>query len=345
MTWVPLLLADKSPSLRVLVLRNLLNRPEEDPEIVELIKLREGDALVRPLLNLQKERGSWKQIDHAGHTIGGSVRATSAALMRLGYLGFTKENPAIAKGAEFLFSKQRGDGSWPLPERVTDTYGGKGPYTMTPIQTSIPLLALAMCGYADDARAEEAYEWLIQHRLEDGAWPAGMVKDVFVRIAGYRRLPHSKWGCRTSTTQSLMCLAYHPSRRRSDIARDALNLLLGRETRERFHLGFNVARYIGYEQHKGGLTYHARFDPALVLSLCSQIGADRNDGRVDDLVKWIQEQQGEYGLWEYSPQPAASRWISYDILVSLNSIDSSTEWISTKPRQPFAAYPKKKRRF
>jgi len=75
------------------------------------------------------------------------------------------------------------------------------------------------------------------------------------------------------------------------------------------------------------------------------IGANRDDVRVDDLVKWIQEQQGEYGLWEYVPQPSASRWVTYDILKSLTFVDSSTEWISTKPRIPFAPYPKKTRRF
>jgi hypothetical protein len=329
----------------MLVLRNLLKRPEDDAGAVELRTLRNEDPIVRSLLSLQNERGGWKQLDHAGHSIGGSVRATSAALMRLGYLGFTMEDVFVKKAAEFLFSKQQKDGSWPLPERVSDDYGGKGPYTMTPIQTSVPLLGLVMCGYADDSRSELAYEWLMQHRLEEGAWPAGKVKDVFVNIAGYRRLPHSKWGCRTNTTQSLMCLAYHPKRNSSDAARDALNLLLGRETRERSHLGYNVARYIGYEPHRGGLTYHARFDPGLVLSLCSMIGADRNDPRVDDLVRWIQEQQGEYGLWEYTPQPSVSRWITYDILKSLTTVDESTEWISTKPRTPFTPYPKKTRRF
>ena len=32
--WAPLLLADPSPSLRLLVLRELLNRPESDPEVL-----------------------------------------------------------------------------------------------------------------------------------------------------------------------------------------------------------------------------------------------------------------------------------------------------------------------
>jgi len=345
MTWVPLLLADKSPNLRYLVLTGLLSRTHEDEEVRELIELREEDLLVSSLLSLQMERGNWKDLDQAGFTIGGSVRATTVALMRFGYLGFDKNHNAVKKAAEYLFSKQRKDGSWPLPERVSDYEFTKGPYTMTPVQTSIPLLGLVMCGYSDDPRVEHAFEWLIEKRNEDGTWPAGKVDEVYVRIAGYRRLPHSQWGCRTNTTQTLLCFAHHPTRRKSPEARQALDHILGRETRERDNLGFNVARYIGVEPHRGALTYHAKFDPALILSICSKVGANRSDPRVEDLIKWILEQQGHYGLWEYSPHPEVSRWVTFDILRSLSAIDNTTDWISTKQRKHFAAYPSRKKRF
>ncbi|MHA3963790.1 MAG: hypothetical protein AM325_009635 [Candidatus Thorarchaeota archaeon SMTZ1-45] len=345
MTWVPLLLADRSPSLRYLVLTELLGRNSDDNEAKELVKLREEDPIITSLLNLQKESGKWRELDQAGYTIGGAIRATTAALMRLGYLGLNNDHPAIKRGVEYIFSKQRKDGSWPLPERVADYEYTRGPYTMSPVQTSIPLLGLVMCGYGEDSRSERAFEWLLNVRLEDGTWPAGKVKDVFVGIAGYRRLPYSQWGCRTNTTQSLLCFAYHPKRNNSTEAREALDHLLGRETRDRNNLGFNVARYIGVEPHRGGLTYHAKFDPSLVLDICSRVGANREDPRVDELVKWILEQQGQYGLWEYSSHPEVSRWVSFDILRSLRNIDASTEWFSTKQRKHFTPYPKRRSRF
>ena len=37
MTWIPLLLGDSSPSLRLLVLKELLNKGEDDNEVQELI--------------------------------------------------------------------------------------------------------------------------------------------------------------------------------------------------------------------------------------------------------------------------------------------------------------------
>lgn len=345
MTWIPLLLADRSPSLRYLVLTELMGQEADDKEVQELAASRSRDSLVSDLLSLQREGGNWKELDQAGYTIGGSIRATSAALMRLGYLGMGRENPAIKRGSEYLFSKQRKNGSWPLPERLSDFEFTRGPYTMSPVQTSIPLLGLVMCGYGEDPRSERAFDWLIDKRLEDGTWPAGKVDDVFVRIAGYRRLSHSQWGCRTNTTQSLMCLAHHPTRKHSTEARQALDHLLGRETRDRNNLGFNVARYIGFEPHRGGLTYHAKFDPALLLDLCSRVGANRSDPRVEELVQWTLDQQGEYGLWDYTPHPEASRWISFDILRSLRNIDDSIDWITTKQRRKFSPYPKTAKRF
>ncbi|MFW9806812.1 MAG: hypothetical protein ACFFFK_08795, partial [Candidatus Thorarchaeota archaeon] len=226
MTWVPLLLADRSPSLRYLVLTDLLAREMDDSEVQELEGLRNDDPLITLLLSLQKEGGNWKDLDLAGYTIGGSIRATTAALMRLGYLGLKSDHPAIQRGAEYLYSKQRSDGSWPLPERVSDFEYDRGPYTMTPVQTSIPLLGLVMCGYGEDQRSELAFEWLLERMNDDGTWPAGKVNEVFVRIAGYRRLPHSQWGCRTNTTQALLCFANHPKRKTSSAAQRALDHLL-----------------------------------------------------------------------------------------------------------------------
>ena len=61
MTWLPLLLADPSPCLRWLVLRELLARPEDDPEVQELAALREDDPLVAPLWAAQEDDGAWRR--------------------------------------------------------------------------------------------------------------------------------------------------------------------------------------------------------------------------------------------------------------------------------------------
>ena len=344
MTWAALLLADPSPCLRWLVLRDLLRRPEHDPEMCELTPLREGDPLVADLVARQAEDGSW-----AGLGVGaqaGALASTALALTRLGYLGFGPEFPAVAHGAAYLLARQQPDGSWPLATmRDGEDEGDREGYTMQPLQTAQPLRALAACGYARDPRSERAYEWLLAQRLEDGAWPTGIVAGVWGGVGGYRRLSHSRWGCRSSTTAALTALALHPVRRREAPARRALDLLLGRETREEEALGFEVARTLGAEEARGSLTHYARYDLAQVLHLCARIGIARDDARVAEMVAFVRDLQGPYGLWEYSRRPQVSRWVTNDLVRSLSLLDEDADWLSTEPRTPFRAYLRPPRRY
>ena len=216
---------------------------------------------------------------------------------------------------------------------------------MIPLQTAIPLRGLAACGYATDARAERAYAWLLAQRLDDGAWPTGLAAGNPGYVAGYRRLAHSRWGCRSNTTGALLCLSLHPQRRTSSEARRALDLLLGRETREAYALGFEVARLMGAEPVRGFITYFARYDLALVLALCARVGATTSDVRVAELIAYVKGLQGPYGLWDYAARPQASRWVSLDLLRSLARLDESGEWLSAEPRTPFQPYPSRPRRY
>ena len=358
LTWPPLLLADPSPCLRWLVLRDIFHRAERaaDAEMAELAPLREADPLVADILALQDSDGSWRPGALAASRAGSShVQMTAFALTRLGYLGFNRTHRAVARGAKYLFAQQRPDGSWPLSKDAALTDGNselppKERYSMIPLQTAFPLRGLAACGYATDPRAERAYEWLLAQRLPDGAWPTGVAAGVYGYVGGYRRLAHSRWGCRSNTTGALICFALHPQRRTSAEARRALDLLLGRETREAHTLGYEVARLVGAEVPRGMFTFFARFDLALILDLCSRVGATRDDPRVADVLKFVLSLRGEYGLWEYAGytqrhRPQVSRWLTFDLMRSISRLDKNVDWVAMEPRTPFSPYPKRGKRF
>ena len=347
MTWAPLLLANPSPSLRLLVLRDLLNRPKDDEEVRELEKLREEDPLILKFLALQNDDGSWRGEERGGAILG-STRLTAQALMGLGYFGLGPEYSAVKRGAEFIFAQQQNDGSWPLDAKGALLDGASlsdVKYHMIPLQTALPLLGLAWAGYATDPRAEKAYEWLLKEQLPQGGWPSGRHFDKYIFAAGYRRLAHSKFGCRTNTTAVVSALALHPKHRTSQAARRALDLLLAHEHRQAHTLGFEVARIIGAERSRGGFTYYKRYDVAQMLDLSWRIGASLEDGRVSDNVQFVKQLQGPQGLWEYQHHPAISRWVTFDLIRSLSRLDKQTDWLSMEPRTPFQPYPKKPRRF
>ena len=324
MSWLPLLLADPSACLRWLVLRDLFGRPADDREMVELANLRQHDLQVVELLEQQEPDGSWHT---GGRTTAGRsgsrVSLTAFSLAQLGYWGFDATHPAVMRGAEYLFSQQQPDGSWLLSEEAALTDGNselplKERYSMIPLQTAFPLRGLAACGYATDVRAERAYEWLLAQRLPDGAWPTGVAAGVYGGVAEYRKLAHSRWGCRSNTTGVLICLAFHPGRCTSEPARRAMHLLLERDTHELTSLGLEVARLVGAEPAHGLFTYFARFDLALVIDLCGRVGVSKNDPRLADLLEFILSLQGKYGLWESADWPQAVRWLTFDLSRSLN---------------------------
>ena len=130
-------------------------------------------------------------------------------------------------------------------------------------------------------------------------------------------------------------------------ARRGLDLLLGRETREAAVLGYEVARIIGAELAHGFMTTFARFDLAQLLDLCWRIGATTDDPRVAEMVAFVNELQGPFGLWEYTAQPQVSRWVTFDLLRSLLRLKGGEpeEWISLEPRTPFQAYPRRTERY
>ncbi|MGD8505962.1 MAG: hypothetical protein PVF15_04790, partial [Candidatus Bathyarchaeota archaeon] len=178
-----------------------------------------------------------------------------------------------------------------------------------------------------------------------GEWPSGRHHEKYIFAAGYRRLAHSKFGCRTNTTAAVSALALHPKRRTCQAAQRGLDLLLAHEHRQEHTLGFEVARIIGVERPRGGFTYFRRYDVAQILDLSWRIGASLEDERVTDNVEFVKIHQGPYGLWKYQRYPEISRWVTFDLLRSLLRLDKETDWFSMEPRTPFQPYPKKPRRF
>jgi hypothetical protein len=317
-----LLLADPSPLLRRRTLVELLDVPSDDPEVAELGAHVESDPAVAAVLA----------------DAGSGLRELSLNLCRLAYAGLTRDDRRVAELAELVFAQQQDDGGFPLRAFV----GKRSPYEMIPLQTALPLRGLAAVGYADDPRAERAYDWLLARRLPDGSWPTARAAGHDGYVAGYRRLPASP-GCRANTTAALACLALHPARAQSDPARSALDLLLQRETRDEWALGSELARLVGVERAAGFITFYARFDLAFLLELATRAGAAADDRRLADLVAFLESRRESHGLWQHPAHPELSRWLTFDLLLSLRRL-ASGDWIGAAFPTPFRPYRRERRR-
>ncbi|MFW9930224.1 MAG: hypothetical protein ACFFD1_12590 [Candidatus Thorarchaeota archaeon] len=338
-------MADPSPNLRYLVLTQLLDKSDKDIEVNELKEERLADPLVKDLIFQQQNDGSW----NPGLILGSDHRTifqtTCDVLKRLGYLGFNSTYNFVSRGVEFLFRLQNNDGSWNSSIQWKDS-GNDSRYDWIPLHTALPLRAIVSCGYAEDTRVRKAFDWLLEKQLPDGAWPTGKAGGgVYGYQAGYRRLPHSRFGCRSNTTGVLSCFAYHPQLRKIGEIQKAMDHLLSCETKDRMTLGFEVARIMGFETIGGTLTYFAKLDQALTLDLCWRIGVSSDDKRLKNILSFIENEMNEFNLIQYFSKPQATRWINFDILRSITNLKMIKEWVSKEPTTPFTRYFRVKKRF
>ena len=103
MTWIPLLLADPSPSLRILVLKNLLNKSEDDEEVKELREIQMKDPLIEKTLESQLENGSWEAKALGSIAPGGNIQTTSQELVKLAYLEYPKTDNIISPTTAIMY--------------------------------------------------------------------------------------------------------------------------------------------------------------------------------------------------------------------------------------------------
>jgi hypothetical protein len=307
----PLLLADRSPSLRFRVLTELGDVSPDEPEAAGLQAAIAASAEVRRVLAARPD-------DSAG---------LGYLLCQLAYLRY--DGPEVTEIAEQVFARQLPDGSWPLwlDERpATARHRGRGQrrprsetYTAVPVQTALPLRGLAAVGHAADPRAERAYEYLLRQRLEDGSWPGDSKADLPPsEVPGYRRLPGSS-GCRASTTAVVACLALHPVLRASAVTQLALGHLLAAATGEEWSLGWEVARLLGVQAARGRFTFYAVVDLAFLLDLATR-SQPATDPRLAGLAEVLRARRGPFGLWEHPAHPQLSRWLTLDLDTSLRRL-------------------------
>lgn len=140
-----------------------------------------------------------------------------------------RTHSAIASSAEFLFSRQTGDGDF------------RGIYELeyVPTYTASIVEELIRAGYDEDRRVMKAFKWLESLRQNDGGWAAPLrTRGISNTITYFKRPPEernsplepdrSKPFAHLVTGMVLRAYAMHPRLRESEIARRAADLMVDR---------------------------------------------------------------------------------------------------------------------
>src|SRR5438132_196630 len=153
-----LLAKDSDPSVRLRVLRDILDRPTDDPAVDRAQKEVGRRGWAAQILNGQHPRGHWV-------TPGNSARelyrpkyvATNWRLLVLSDLGLTKKNARVARAVN-LFVRRF--------SRTGDLGGPRSEVCFT----GNALRMLLRFGYLKDPHLRPAIDWLVRHQKKDGGW-------------------------------------------------------------------------------------------------------------------------------------------------------------------------------
>lgn len=183
------LLAGEEPSVRLRVLKDLLDRPESDPDVTAARREIGEKGWAAGLLQLQRPEGQWG----SGGTSWPELyrpkySATNWCLLALAELGARRSDPRIARGAELLLARSA-DPSDPRH----DGMGGEGSEVCF---TGNCVRMMTLFGLGEDPRVRRAIDWLVADQKEDGGWhcfpSATGTLDGWEAMAAFAALPPSQ---------------------------------------------------------------------------------------------------------------------------------------------------------
>lgn len=288
---LPWLLDEKTPAVRHLALRRLLDRETGDPEVVEARNAAMATAPIAPILAAQNPEGWWVK---PGGGYSPKYSSTVWSLIFLDQMGADGEDPRIRKGCEYLL------------EHTQTSNGGFGASGVVEGET-VPSRAIhclngnllrAMIGFGllDDERVQRALAWQVAAITGEGMerWYAVTPGPGFLCGANAGR------PCAWGAAKAVLALARVPADRRSPEVTRALEagvaFLLSRDpavadypmppgnarpNSSWFKLGF-PSGYVA--------------DVLQVLEALCEAGA-ASDGHLGPAFGWLAAQQDGEGRW------------------------------------------------
>ena len=251
---------------------------------------------VAKILRKQQEDGSWKypggKPELRSRENYNQLQTYKVLMDLVEKYGFTRNQPALDKAAEFLFTFQTEEGD--LRGIYRDQY--------TPNYTAGIAELLIKAGYGEDARIQKVLSWLLIMRQDDGGWAVPMrtgvpegtstTKEAFwveEPIPPDRSRPFSHW----CTGIVLRAFAAHDEYRHRPEARAAGELL-----KSRF---FTPDPYPDRKAASFWEKIRYPFWWADILSALDSLwwlGFRADDGDVQKGLEWLIANQGPNGLWK-----------------------------------------------
>jgi hypothetical protein len=299
------LLAPDSPGVRYLALRDLLDRPEDDPELVAARQAAHTEGPIAQVLAAMEPDGYWVE---PGPGYRPKYRSTVWSVISLAQMGASAEMDArIGRACAYLLDHAL------LPEGQFSIQGTPST-TVDCLQGNLCYALLAL-GY-DDPRLEAAFEWMAQTTTGEGLAPASDRTAPRRYYAGkYGPLfacgANNKLGCAWGAVKVLLAFGQWPAERRTPLVERAI------EQGVEWVLSIDPATAAyptGYTDKPSGNWWKFGFPVFYVTDLLQLVEAlvglgHGRDPRLANTLDLIRDKQDAQGRWPLEYSYAGKTWI------------------------------------
>lgn len=212
------LLEKENPSVRYFTLTTLLDRPQDDPEVVETKAAIMNEGLVPKILSRQNGDGSWGVPERL---YSDKYTGTVWTLLTLAELGADGGDDRVRNACEFIFSRSQNPESGGFSIGSSAKTGSGLASGVIPCLTGNMVFSLIRLGYSGDARLQSAMEWILTYQRADDntdSPPAGGIYDRFEGCFG-------KHTCFMAAAKTLKALAALPPDQRTPEIRSKMDEL------------------------------------------------------------------------------------------------------------------------
>lgn len=182
------LLEPAQPSVRHRTLLDLMDRNAHDPEVREAAAAIAKRGWASDILREQRPGGHWEAREDLYRP---KYTATNWRLIVLSDLGMTVKDPRVRRACELFLE------DYPRPDGGLDTPGNERSELCI---TGNLARALQACGLGDDPRVRSAFDWIVDHQMDDGGWHCFTGQafgrgtlDAWEGLCAFASLPTTRW--------------------------------------------------------------------------------------------------------------------------------------------------------
>jgi hypothetical protein len=308
------LLEAENPSVRYFALSQLMDKPQNDPEVAAAKEAIMQVGVVPKVLAKQNSAGSWESPERF-YTA--KYKGTVWQLIILSELGADPQDERIQKACEFILQNSQDRKSGGFSAWLSATVGGGRYSGVLPCLTGNMVWSLIRLGLLDDERVQRGIAWITRYqRFDDGEtyppkiWPYEKATGCF-----------GKHSCHMGVVKSLKALSEIPPRKRSEEVVETIEkgteYILKHHVHKRSH---NLSKVSKPGWLRFGFPLMYQDDVLEILAIMTKLGY--RDERMQEAMDLVVSKQDEAGRW------TLENTFNGRFQTNIEQKDESSKWIT-----------------